>query len=155
RTELDSVKMNLRLFGATLILVTIAACKSPKHERREVVPPSTAIKPTAQTRATPIPTGPDLAPPSTGAPIDKPAVKTAAPIAAVAGDVCKITRGPVQLPFTGQVTLWIDDNALEPRFVFNRNGVAHAVTLPSAPKDAKKSGKDVVKSAERLALSEP
>jgi hypothetical protein len=74
------------------------------------------------------------------------------------GDVCRVTRGPVQLPFTGPATLWIDEASPEKevRVVFNHGGVPRATTLPAAPAKPAKNGKpEAAKKPERLALSEP
>lgn len=60
---------------------------------------------------------------------------------AVAGDVCRLSRSPMQLPFTGPATLWPDDApGHDPHLVFNRDGVPHVVRFPApgptAPKKA-------------------
>ena len=143
--------MDRRALGATLILCAIApaiaSCKSPKHDKARVTRGPTASAPVAAaptamaTVASAMPSAARVAEPSP-------------PMPNVTGDVCKAARGPVQLPFTGQVTLWIDDSAPEPRLVQNHDGVPRAASLPAAPqkKDAKKPSD---RPPERLALSEP
>ena len=57
---------------------------------------------------------------------------------------------------TGAATLWVDDDAgpdMDPRIVFNREGIPRRITLPSLPKaDA---AKPAFGKPERLALGEP
>jgi len=71
-------------------------------------------------------------------------------------DACNLLRGPIQLGLTGVATLWVDDDAgpdMDPRIVFNRDGIPRRVTLPPLLKaDA---AKPAGAKPERLALSEP
>lgn len=163
-------RMIRRLLGVTSLLATMASCQAPGRERPKPAPTAASIKQATTARATSAPLGttaPAALSATPGA-LPSPTGAARAPIAGATGDLCRITRGPVQLPFTGQVTLWVDENAPEPRFVFNQNGIARAVPLPAAAKagDAKKGkdakdGKDAKgastapKPPERLALSEP
>jgi hypothetical protein len=64
--------------------------------------------------------------------------------------VCRVTRGPIQLSLTGPVTLMHGAGNGDPRIVFNRDGVARAVSLP-----AKSAVKAADAGSERLALGEP
>jgi hypothetical protein len=67
-----------------------------------------------------------------------------------------LLRGPIQLGLTGAAILWMDDDAgpdMDPRIVFNREGIPRRVTLPRLPKaDA---AKPAGTKPERLALGEP
>ncbi len=71
-------------------------------------------------------------------------------------DACNLLRGPIQLGLTGAATLWLDDDAgpdMDPRIVFNREGIPRRVTLPPLLKaDAAKPAGN---KPERLALGEP
>ncbi|MFS8067383.1 MAG: hypothetical protein ACMG6S_13565, partial [Byssovorax sp.] len=52
-------------------------------------------------------------------------------------DACNLLRGPIQLGLTGVATLWMDDDGgpdMDPRIVFNREGIPRRVTLPPAPR---------------------
>jgi hypothetical protein len=74
------------------------------------------------------------------------------------GNACRVARGPIQLAFTGPVTLVLEPGApadQDPRIVFNRDGLPGAVTLPPKPPDPPpKPGKaPEPKKAERLALA--
>jgi hypothetical protein len=71
-----------------------------------------------------------------------------------------VTRGPIQLSFTGPVTLLPGTAGGDPRVVFNRDGVPHAVTLPAPKKDPPPAKSAAAKTAdagapERLSLGEP
>ncbi len=67
-----------------------------------------------------------------------------------------MTRGPIQLSFTGPVTLVHGDVDGEPRVLFNRDGVPRAVTLPAPAKRADPPAKNAKPAApERLSLGEP
>ncbi|MFT3766561.1 MAG: hypothetical protein QM820_13760 [Minicystis sp.] len=161
--------MDRRLLGSALVLAALTSCKQPKRERPIVDPPGAAIKAPQGTRVEA-----PMAPGSAGEPPPSPSVAptaalgkpmtTTAPAAPLApGDICRVTRGPVQLPFTGQATLWIDEGSpdRDMRVVFNQNGVPRAAALPSTssakPSPPSKNGKaaDAKKAPERLALSEP
>lgn len=148
--------MPRRLAIAPLLVLLLGACK-PANERGRVAKITSAAAPTASAPA--ISSAPSAAPSGSAiAPIAPPATTTP-PLAA--GEVCRVTRGPVQLSITGQVTLWMDDPAGEgePRFLFNQGGVARAVKLPPEPIGPKKNGKAApsasARAPERLALSEP
>lgn len=138
--------MRRRLLAATLILATLGACGSRPRERRAA--PSAQIP-----AARPAPSSSAPEPRATSrAPAARPAPP---PISVSAGDLCQLTRGPVQLAYTGAVTLAVDPEADEPRFVFNIEGTPRAVSLP-APAKGTMSGKPAEpRKAERLALSEP
>jgi hypothetical protein len=136
--------MRSRLLGAALLLATLGACSSRPRERREA--PSTrsaAARPAPSSSAREPPLASDAPRP--------------APIAVASGDLCQLSRGPVQLAYTGAVTLAVDPDADEPRIVFNVEGTPRAVALPAAAKGAPaKNGKPAEPAkAERLALSEP
>ena len=64
------------------------------------------------------------------------------------GDACRLTRGPIQLSYTGPVTLVADGMEGDPRVIFNYGGLPRAVRLPSGK--AADAGKP-----ERLTLTEP
>jgi hypothetical protein len=157
-------RMLRRLLGIALVLTTLASCKSPRRERETVSPPGAAIKPERTAKpATPAPSGSVCEPvPSTSATTapDKPTASAAPPpplISPLASrDVCHVARGPVQLPFTGPVTLLIGDDP-EPRIIFNQGGIPRTVTIPSASKPPPKNGKGPAakSNGERLALTEP
>jgi hypothetical protein len=70
-----------------------------------------------------------------------------------------LTRGPIQLALTGPATLVAGGPEGDPRILFNRDGVPHAVRLPPAAKPLDppaKGGKPAeAKKPERLALGEP
>ena len=71
-------------------------------------------------------------------------------------DACTLLRGPIQLGMTGAATLWLEDEAgpdMDPRIVFNREGIPRRVTLPAAAKGD--ATKPAGKKPERLALGEP
>jgi hypothetical protein len=47
-----------------------------------------------------------------------------------------VRTGPIQLPFTGAATVWLNEDAppgQDPRVIFNRDGVARVITLPTPP----------------------
>ncbi len=71
-------------------------------------------------------------------------------------DACTLLRGPIQLGLTGAATMWLDEEAgpdMDPRIVFNREGIPRRVTLPLPPRaDA---AKPAGRKPERLALGEP
>jgi hypothetical protein len=160
--------MNPRPLGVMLgaIVVATAACDGPK---RDTAPSTSAAPkhveaPSAKPTSSATPVAPTAASSAATTANATSAAASAAPsptIPGVAGDVCKAARGPVQLPFTGQVALWIDESAPEPRFVQNHDGVPRAATIPAPTpkkKDAKKPSAAPSAQAptpERLALSEP
>jgi hypothetical protein len=69
-----------------------------------------------------------------------------------------LTRGPIQLAFTGPATLVAGGSGGDPRVLFNCDGVPHAVTLPPAanlqapPAKGEKTAE--AKTPERLALGD-
>lgn len=162
--------MNGRLLGATLLLA-LAACQPTRRRERDPEDlPGAGLRAPARTAA-PATSGSACEPPapSASAAASAPGSALAVPGAAAPvsplgpGDVCRVTRGPVQVPFTGQATLWVDDASPERelRVVYNAGGVPRAVTLPSEPARVEaraKGGKPDAGAArvpERLALSEP
>lgn len=152
--------MNERLVVA-ILFTALASCKEPKRDRPTGIAASAVIRaPGAVTAEAPAPSAsacePQKAPSATAS---APAA-AAAPPAVASGDVCRVTRGPLQMSFTGQATLWIDEASAdrEMRVVFNDGGVPRAVTLPAQPAakpQPKGSKPEAAKKPERLALSEP
>jgi hypothetical protein len=144
--------MRRRLVGAILVwmLAALPACGSRPRERRD------GPKAAATTRLAP-------AAPSSRASASAPVSAAAAPrpapppIAVAAGELCQLSRGPVQLAYTGAALLVVEPDVEDPRIVINVEGTPRAVTLPAAPKAAAaKNGKPAeARQAERLALSEP
>lgn len=124
--------LRLLLSGLALLAVSLLSCKTHERERR------TAVE--AGREAVPIATSQPL-----------PVVVRSIP----AVELCRSMRGPIQLAFTGPVTLWLDAGAppgSDPHLVFNQDGVPRPVSLP-APKAAKKLAEP--SKPERLSLSEP
>jgi hypothetical protein len=155
--------MARRWLEVLALLATLDACKGRSLERPDAAPPAASAS------------GLDA---STGA-LSKPlaASASAPPVSASTGstagaapplrpgtpsDACLLTRGPIQLALTGPATLVAGAGGSEggdPRIIFNRDGVPHAVTLPLAvklPDPPAKSGKTAeATKPERLALGEP
>lgn len=156
-----------RILGAALF-TAVLSCRPAPREREQVGPPGEAMKappsarvdspPPASARAS---AAPVASVPVASAEVAVKAVTAPAPALGVAGDVCRVVRGPVQAPFTGQATLWIDEGAPEHevRVIYNQNGSPRAVSLPAPPAEKgaapAKGAKGGDKKPERLALSEP
>ena len=133
-------RMDWRLLGAALCLATLGACRSHEREPRGGARSGVAIEAPRAGRSGSVvrgaPSGAtdggrDAASPSASAPGEAPLAVTA--------DACLLVRGPVQLPFTGPATLWLDERVTEaePRILFNQGGVARQVTLRPAPTAAR------------------
>jgi hypothetical protein len=139
--------------GAVLIVATVVSCGKPRTTGRRAVP-TAAPRASATAAAT--------AAPETSAPAPAAASASAAGSAsaaaagpsgsasappAPAGNACRVDRGPIQLAYTGPVTLVLEPGApadQDPRIVFNRDGLPASVTLPPPPKapdPPKKPGK--------------
>jgi hypothetical protein len=128
--------MDRRLLGAALCVATLVACRSHEREPRGGArsgvasdAPRAGRTDAAARDGTSDATdgGRNAASPSASAPAEAPL--------AVAADACLLVRGPVELPFTGPATLWLDERGTEaePRILFNQGGIARQVTLPAAP----------------------
>ncbi|APR84684.1 Hypothetical protein A7982_10033 [Minicystis rosea] len=159
-------RMNRRLLVSALVLATLASCNEPKRERKQIGPPGAEITTPDRPKSAPATSGSTIAAlPSATASATGTAKGSAASSAPAVplepGDICRVTRGPMQVPFTGQALLWIDEASpeREVRVVFNHDGVPRAASLPAAAKPAPpaKNGKrgDTKRAPERLALSEP
>src|SRR6185437_13355005 len=72
-----------------------------------------------------------------------------------ASEACRLTRGPIQLTFTGPAMILPGEGDADPRVVFNQDGVPRTVVLPAAAKATPPPGKAAAKEAkpERLALA--
>jgi len=133
--------MARRWLGTPALLAALVSCDShpvPRPGPAASAAAPRALLPTATPSASaPLPVV--SAPPPASPPLPPPA-----PV----GDACRLTRGPIQLSYTGPVTLVADGVDGDPRVIFNYGGVPRAVRLPSGK--AADAGKP-----ERLTLSEP
>jgi len=127
------------------------SASAPAATARPAPPPSAS----ARSQASAEPAAPTASAPSGDAGA-APVAKPAAP--GKPGDPCRLTRGPIQLTFTGPATILPEGDA-DPRVVFNQDGVPRPVVLPAAAKAAPPPGKaskaGAAKEAkpERLALA--
>jgi hypothetical protein len=156
-------RMSWRRLGLLVLLAVLGSCK-PRPGRRHVERPGTSASVTLPPPVSATSTRPaeatassaSASPPASGAA----SVASAAPPARTGppGDACRVTRGPIQLSFTGPVTLVADAAGGDPRIVFNRDGVPRPVLLPAAAKAGApaRDGKPAdPKKGERLALVDP
>lgn len=147
-----------RLLGVAALLA-LASCKARAApvKARPTANPTAELWPAVPT-ATASAAAAASAAPSAAAPAALDKANGAPPIAAT-GDLCRLSRGPIQLSFTGAPALWPGEADQDPHIVFNRDGVPRAVTLPAPaagpPKKAPAPKAGEVKKPERLALAEP
>lgn len=158
--------MAWRRLGILALLATLDACKARSLDRADAglaPPPSASVSVDVASK------GASSTPLATRSSIPRVAASAAttadaAPplLQSASDDACRLTRGPIQLAFTGPATLVAGPRTSEggdPGVIFNRDGVPHAVTLPPAttPPDplAKGSKPADATKPERIALSEP
>ncbi len=152
-----------RWIGVALVaaLAALGACETrSSHRSADASAASVAAPPSASAPRAP------RASASTSAPAPQATVAPAASTAPIKrptplGDPCHLTRGPIQLTFTGPATLITGEGDGDPRVVFNRDGVPQAVVLPRGAKQAAPAGKPgkagdaKATKPERLALTDP
>ncbi len=164
--------MDRRPLALLALLVALGAC-STRPARRHA--PAAGLTSSASARPIPVASAP---PPAASASADTSASVAGPPASAAPpvrtgppGDACRVTRGPIQLSFTGPATFIAPGADGELRIVFNGDGVPRPVVLPlgtkpdAPPKPAKPSdpkrplapGETPKPPArpERLALTEP
>jgi hypothetical protein len=148
-----------RWLGLLALLAALAACKTPAKKRR--TPVATAAPTVLVSVSVPPVSASATAGAAASASAAGPPASAAEPTrTAPPGDACRVTRGPIQLSFTGPAAFVAGGDA-EPRIVFNGDGVPRAVVLPLGAVGTKvdaplKSSKPVeARRPERLALTEP
>ena len=138
-------------------LAAIAACNGKPSEparRTETSAAPTAIASIAAPPAIPVASAAAVAPSASGSEVRS--ARAPGRSASTGKDACNLLRGPIQLGLTGVATLWMDDDGgpdMDPRIVFNREGIPRRVTLP--PPIRVETAKAGGKKPERLALGEP
>ncbi len=132
--------MARRWLGILTLLPALASCET------RAARPSPAASAAASIAPVPVAAPSASAALALSAPL--PTAVPAPPPAAPIGDACRLTRGPIQLSFTGPLTLVGDGTEGDPRVVFNQDGVPRAVRLPAGK--VADAGKP-----ERLSLGEP
>jgi len=152
--------MDRRWIGVAL-LAALGACEARSGRRvaKATASPS-ASAPAVTARPAPPPSASARAQASTEAPSgDAGAAPVAKPaVPGKASESCRLTRGPIQLTFTGPATILPEGDA-DPRVVFNQDGVPRTVRLPAAtkaappPGKAGKAGASKEAKPERLALA--
>ena len=141
-----------------LALVALVSCK-PRPARRSDGGPSAALRampsPAAMASLPAAASSPAPSSSTSGAPAPAGSAAVAPPLRP-AGDACRVTRGPIQLSFTGPVTLLQGEAEGDPRILFNRDGVPRSVTLPAPAKKPDPPAKTARPApSERLSLGEP